>query len=253
MRLILATGLALALQAALAPAAISAPASISKAVGSADRLPADVARDANRKPAQTLAFFKIKPGQTVLDVFSGGGYFTELAARAVGPKGQVTAYSPPVYKQFAGKDIAAHDYARRLPNVTELWAEANDADFGENKYDRILLIQGYHDLYLPDGEGWPKIDAEKFRQKLYKALKPGGILGIVDHVAVAGAPRDETAQKIHRIDPSLIVTELEASGFKNSAVGAFLRNSADDHTLGVFDPKIRGRTDQVIMRFSKRK
>jgi predicted methyltransferase len=254
MRILSPLVLSLALQGGVfVPSAIAAPRFIVSAVNADARLASDKASDANRKPVRTLEFFKIQRGQTVLDVFSGGGYTTELLARAVGPTGTVTAYSPAVYKTFAAKALAERDYAKRLPNVTELWAETNDVDFGENKYDRIMIVQAYHDLYLPDGKDWPKIDAEKFRQKLYKALKPGGLIGVIDHVANTGAPKTETAEKLHRIDPKIIILEMESSGFKHQAFGGYLRNTADMHDLSVFDPKVRGKTDQVTLRFGKPK
>jgi predicted methyltransferase len=246
--------LALALHGSFASTSTFAEAKYIAAAVTADARPdADKKRDADRKPGRTLEFFKIQPGQSVLDVAAGGGYYTELAARAVGPSGSVTAFNVPAEVGFVGKQIAERNYAKRLPNVTELTAEANDVDFGDNKYDRILFVQGYHDLYLPEGQGWKLIDAPAFRKKLYRALKPGGVLGVVDHVAATGAPEAETAVKLHRIDPKNIIVELEATGFRHQAFGGFLRNTTDKHDLTVFDPKVRGKTDQVVLKFRKPK
>jgi predicted methyltransferase len=244
--------MAMALQViSLTQSSLAAPKYIAAALSANERPDADKKRDTDRKAARTLEFFKIMPGQTVLDVAAGGGYFTELASRAVGPTGTVTAYNVPAEAGFLSKEIAGRDYAKRLPNVTELTVEANDVDFGDKKYDRILFIQGYHDLYLPEEQGWKLIDVKAFNKKLFRALKPGGILGVIDHVAAPGAPETETAKKLHRIDPKNIILELEAAGFKHQAFGGYLRNTTDKHDLLVFDPKVRGKTDQVTLKFTK--
>ena len=112
-----------------------------------------------------------------------------------------------------------------------------------------MLILAYHDIYYVDAaNGWPKIDGPRLLAELQQALKPGGILAVVDHFAAAGSPR-ETGGSLHRIDPQIVISELEAEGFVLEAKSDVLRNMDDDYSKGMFDPEVRGKTDRFVLKF----
>jgi predicted methyltransferase len=215
------------------------------------RSEADRERDALRKPAEVMQFFGVGPGMTVLDLYSGGGYYSELLSYVVGAQGSVTAHTNAAYMGFTGDETATRYAAGRLPNVEVLVAENNELTLPEGKFDAVMMILTYHDIYYvnPD-DGWPKIDGPALLAELYAAMKPGAVLGIVDHVAESGSPV-ETGGTLHRIDPAIMRAEIEAAGFEFEDAAQMLRNPEDDHLKSVFDPAIRGRSDQVVMRFRK--
>ena len=217
-----------------------AQANIKAAVADPSRPAADTERDAARKPAETLAFAKVHTGETVLEIAPGGGYFTRLLAKAVGPTGHVYSVTPP---QFA-KAVTAIAAEPGYSNVTVV---DRSAMASVPKVDLVFTAQNYHDLHLPAAN----LDVPALDKSWYDQLKPGGLLVIVDHVAATGAPVAETANALHRIDPAAVRKEVEAAGFKFDGEANFLRNPADNHTLKVFDPAIRGHTDQFVFRFKK--
>jgi predicted methyltransferase len=222
-----------------------------QAVAAEDRLPGDYERDAGRKPATVLAFFAIEPGDTVLDLYSGGGYYTELLSHVVGPDGAVVAHTNKPYLNFVGEEFEARYADDRLANVEVLMAENNELELEPGTFDAIVLVLTYHDVYHADVEhGWAPLDKDKLLAELYAGLKRGGTLGVVDHAAAAGAP-PETGHTLHRIDPELAIADLVAAGFELESSSDALRNPDDDHTKVVFDPAIRGKTDQFILRFRK--
>ena len=221
------------------------------AVDNAARSAADRERDANRKPADVLAFFRLDPGMTVLDMYSGGGYYTEIIAHLVGPSGRVDAHNNQAYFGFAGDEIAARYADGRLGNVSALNAENNELDLEPGRYDAVTMVLTYHDFYLVDEEnGWPAIDRPALLAEIHEGLKPGGIVGIVDHAAPAGAP-STTGGTTHRIDPAIVVADMQAAGFVHEGEGDILRNAEDDLQQSVFDPEIRGKTDRFVLRFRK--
>lgn len=221
------------------------------AVASPGRTDADRERDAGRKPGKVLEFFGIAPGMTVLDMFSGGGYYTEMISNIAGPEGTVVAHTNSAYAGFVG-DEAVNRYAEnRLANVEILLAENNELQLPAAEFDVVMLILAYHDIYYVDAaNGWPKIDGPGLLTELYQALKPGGILAVVDHFAAAGSPR-ETGGSLHRIDPQIVVSELEAEGFELEDKSDVLRNMDDDYSKGMFDPEVRGKTDRFVLKFRK--
>jgi predicted methyltransferase len=234
-----------------APTAASSEA-IASALAAPGRLPSDREQDASRKPAEVLAFFGVKPGMTVLDLFSGGGYYTEILSGIVGPEGRVYAHNNTPYLSFSKKDIDAR-YAdpSRLPNVERILAENDAIELPENTFDFVLMSMVYHDIYLVDEEnGWSRIDGPKMLAEIHASMKPGTVLGVIDHVAAPGSP-PETGGTLHRIDPDLLKRDITAAGFVFDAESDVLRNPADDHTKPVFDESIRGHTDRVVYRFRR--
>ena len=159
-----------------------------RALENSSRSEQDLKTDQTRKPAQFMHFLGVKPGMTVLDIFSGSGYYTEIASLIVGEEGEVDAHNNKAYVDYIGEEkLNARYKDKRLPNVSRLTQEANKLSLKANHYDRILLVLSFHDLYYEDEKnGWPKIDADAFMQKVKKALKPDGLLGIIDHDAKPG-------------------------------------------------------------------
>jgi len=221
------------------------------AVSHADRSAADKERDSGRNPAEVLEFFEIGPGMDVLDMFSGGGYYTEILSRVVGSEGTVFAHSNQAYASFVGEEATVRYANNRLPNVKILMAENDALEFPDAAFDAVLMVLAYHDIYYvaPD-DGWPKIDGPNLLNELFAGLRPGGILAIVDHVAAAGAPR-ETGSTLHRIDPEIVIAEVEAAGFILDGRSDVLRNLDDDHTLHMRAPEVQGKTDRFVLRFRK--
>ena len=204
---------------------------------------ADVARDASRKPTEMLVFAGLKPGETVLEVLPGGGYFTRLISKAVGPKGHVYAGAPAGKMQEAASAIAG-DPAYANVSVVGLDVLATNA---LPPLDLIWTSQNYHDLHLTRVHQDP-VAIDKL---WFSKLKPGGALIIIDHVALPGAPVVATADTLHRIDPAAARSEVESAGFVFDGQSDALRNPADPHTANVFDPSIRGKTDQFAYKFRK--
>jgi predicted methyltransferase len=246
---LLAACAALTLATTAGAACAAAPANVAAAVADRGRPADDVKRDALRKPAEMLAFAGVKPGMTVVDFLPGGGYFTRLFAKAVGPKGTVfAAYPPPRPPADPAKpppapavETLAADpaYANVRPVRTAAQGLALPA-----KADVFWTSQNYHDLHNIAG-----LDLTAFNKAVFDALKPGGVYVVLDHVAAPGDP--EVTRTLHRIDPAVVRKEVEAAGFRFVGEDRALRNSTDNHTLKVFDPAIRGRTDQFIYKFKK--
>ncbi len=221
------------------------------AVNNEERSAADIARDSQRKPAEVLAFLGIAPGMVVLDLFSGGGYYTELLARIVGPDGFVTGHSNLAYLGFSGEESTARYKDNRLPNTSILMAENNELMLVADTYDAVTMILAYHDIYYADADiGWAKIDGPALLAELYKGMKPGAVLGIVDHAAAQGSP-STTGGTTHRIDRDLVVSEVEAAGFVLDGESDVLRNADDDYDKSVFDADVRGKTDRFVLKFRK--
>lgn len=243
----MAAAAALVLGASAAQAAPSA--NIAAAMADKGRPADEVARDAARKPGELLEFAGVAPGQKVVDLIMGGGYFTRLLSVAVGPKGQVIAYQPSEFIQFQAKyGEDQKKVAGAYPNVTALTSSLGALDLPDG-VDLVLTVQNYHDLHLTP---FPKDTAAKVNAEVFKSLKPGGLYVIVDHVATAGSGL-EPAMKVHRLDPAIIKQEVEAAGFKLEAESPMLKDASDPHTASVFDPGIRGKTDQAVMKFRKPK
>lgn len=239
------------LVALTAPAAISAAASsqlsnaIVRAVSDPAR-PADHRKaDGQRKPAETLAFSGVGPGMTVGEFYPGGGYFTRMLSDVVGPKGHVYGIENDRWKGAveANKALLAEG---RWKNVSMDVQPFGTANF-PRPLDLAWVTQNYHDMRIAK---YGKVDTVTFDRAVYKALKPGGIFFILDH---QGAPTlsDADIERVHRINRDIVVKEVTSVGFKLAAEGKFLRRPADDHTKSIFDPAIRGHTDQYALKFVK--
>jgi predicted methyltransferase len=230
-------------------AVAAAPANITAAMADKARPATDTARDAARKPGDLLAFAEVKPGQKVADFMMGGGYFTRLLSPAVGPTGKVYAYQSAEFIKFRAaygteQSTVVGDYK----NVVPLTAPITSAGLPDG-LDLVLTVQNYHDLHL---KAFPAETADMVNKEVFKALKPGGLYVIVDHAAASGAPLT-VADTQHRIDEAITKKEVEAAGFTLVAEDKMLANPADPHDKLVFDPSIRGKTDQFVLKFRKPK
>ncbi|WP_394761858.1 class I SAM-dependent methyltransferase [Phenylobacterium sp.] len=238
------------LSAAAFAAVAAVPANITQALGDTKRPPADSSRDVARKPGELLALGEVKPGQKVADFMMGGGYFTRILSGAVGPKGTVYAYQSAEFVKFrAAYGTEQSTVVADYKNVVPLTAPIASAGLPEG-LDLVLSVQNYHDLHL---KPFPADTARAANAEIFKALKPGGLYLIVDHAAVAGAPLG-VADTLHRIDEATVKTEVEAAGFKLvTEDDKLLADPADAHDKNVFDPAIRGKTDQFVLKFRKPK
>jgi predicted methyltransferase len=225
------------------------PAAINAAIENPQRPASDVSRDGYRKPRELLEFAGVRPGQSVLDFFAGGGYLTELAYYAVGPGGKVTAYNNTAYERISAKESAARYGGGRLPGVQQIVSENNATTLPAQTYDVALFVMAYHDVYYLDGErGWERIDTGELLRELYSAMKPGGTVLVVDHIAPPDLPREQV-RALHRIDPALIKSDFSAAGFMLDGEADFLRNPADQQTVMAMAPPVRNQTDRAVLRF----
>ncbi|HET9693292.1 MAG TPA: methyltransferase domain-containing protein [Steroidobacteraceae bacterium] len=228
------------------------PAALEAAFASAERPATDREQDARRHSREVLEFLGVKPGMHVIDVFSAGGYNTELLARAVGVKGQVVAYNNPAYARYAAKAIDERYRDARLGNVRQVTAEVDELDLAPNSLDAALFVMSYHDVYFrPKDGGFDRMNGEELLARIRKALKPGGVVVVQDHVANAGGDPKEVADELHRIDPAVVRRDFERAGFEFDGSSDVLKHPEDDHGKLVFDEAIRGRTDQFVYRFRK--
>lgn len=220
---------------------------IQAALNDARRPADDVARDAARHPAETLAFAGVRPGARVADILPGGGYFTRLFAVAVGDAGRVYPVIRP--EGAAGQyETPILPVAAQYPNVTMSRTPYDALAFPE-PLDVVFTAQNYHDMPIAD---YHLGDRNAMNRTAFAALKPGGFYIVIDHSAVAGAPIQTAGDSaLHRIDQERVRAEVEAAGFVFDGESDALRNPADTRTLSVFDPAIRGHTDQFMMRFRK--
>ena len=210
------------------------------AVADPARPEADRLRDADRKPAEMLAFAGVQPGQKVAELAPGGGYFTRLLGDAVGAAGKVYAVSP-------RPSPSVDEWAKTHPNVVFRMITPG-SPLAPEPVDLVWTTQNYHDfkgLKIGDGDA-----AAVFNAAAFQALKPGGTYLVGDHEAATGAGASQ-ASTLHRIESAAVIREVESAGFKLSARSDILRNPADDHSLAAHDPAIRGKTDQFVLRFRK--
>ncbi len=246
-----AVALALLFTATVAPVALAKPTPIAAAVAAKDRAADTVALDAGRKPGEILSFMQLKPGMTALDLLAGNGYYAEIMAPAVGPKGSVIAFSPATYME--GKSKAAlealttrHKNLTYTGDLAAVMAKPASLDF-------VMLHLNYHDFYFESVEyKVPRTDPNVVIAGLFYATKPGGIVAVIDHVGPAGDTR-AIVDKVHRIDPETVKADFARGGFVLEAESPLLRMASDDLSKSVFDPAVRGKTDRFALRFRKPK
>lgn len=209
----------------------------------------DASNDARRKITQVMIFSKVKPGEKVLELIPGTGYFTRVFSAIVGSKGHVYALWPNEYAKEDADNVAVTEKLATEPhyaNVSILKQPAAQLSAPE-PVDLVFTAQNYHDY--PDAF-MGKVDPVSLDKQVYAALKPGGLFVVIDHVAPAGSGMADT-DTLHRIDPEIVKKQVESVGFVFDGASNVLRNPKDPHTIKVFDKSIRGHTDQFMFRFRK--
>jgi predicted methyltransferase len=221
-------------------AAQQVPRAIAAAVADPERPEADRQRDADRKPAELLAFAGVRPGWKVAELSPGAGYFTRLLSVAVGDKGYV-------YTSTLRPSPAVEAWAKTHANVS-LTKVTPGESLAPEPVDLVWTTQNYHDFknqMLGGTDVATLVDRAAFA-----ALKPGGVYLISDHQAAPGAGTTVT-QTLHRIEDAAVIRDVEAAGFVFDARSSILQHPADDHTQKVFETGVRGKTDQFVLRFRK--
>ncbi len=237
---------------ALSASGWTAPANVKAAVAASSARSADnVKLDANRKPAELLAFLGLERGMRVLDLFGANRYWAEIMAPAVGAQGQVVVWQP---TQFINDKRRAEfaTFAAKQGNAFLSASPFEQPNLAPGIYDFALMNLDYHDVYWQSEERKiPRMEPDAWLKILFEALKPGGVIGVIDHVAAPGGDTRAVVEKVHRIDPAVVRADFERAGFVLEAESDLLRNPADDHSLLVFDEKIRGKTDRFVFKFRK--
>jgi predicted methyltransferase len=245
-----AAAAALAFASGPAPAAPQAT-SISAAVAAPDRSADNVRLDAGRKPAQVLQFLGLKRGMQVLDLFGANAYWAEIEAPVVGSKGHVTVWQPTQF--YREKTKASFDaFAAKHPNVSIIASPFEAAALPKNYADFVILNDNYHDNYWENAKfGIPRMDPNLFLKAVYASMKPGAVIGVIDHIANPNNDTRATVDKYHRIDPDVVKADFKRAGFVLVGSSNILRNPADKHDVEVHDPSIAGKTDRFVFKFRK--
>jgi predicted methyltransferase len=223
------------------------------AVKHAGRPAPDSARDSLDHPADMLRLAGIKPGMKVADVLAGDGYYSELLSYVVGPKGHVWLINNRAFENWSQPDLKNRLAGNRFANVTVETVELDDMKLPAAGLDAVLLVKVYHDLYWVNTNPknpWPKIDVNAVLDQLSRALKPGGVLLLIDHSAKAGHGKDD-AGELHRIEEAFAVKDFTARGFSVVAKSDLLRRPDDARDLISYKGAALGKTDRFVLVFRK--
>ncbi len=219
---------------------------VNDAVGDPGRPQTDRERDPDRKPVETVTFAGVKPGDKVIELFPGRGYFTRILSKTVGPKGRVYTVMNPPADPNVPPPIMAVAQDKAYGNIEVQTSGVQEIKVPE-KVDLVWTSQNYHDMR---GKRM-NLDIARTNKSVFDALKPGGVYLVLDHAAAPGAA--DAPDTLHRIDPGMVRQDLESAGFKFEGESPVLRRTDDDHTKGVRDSGVQGHTDQFIYRFRKPK
>jgi predicted methyltransferase len=216
---------------------------VTTAVAEPSRPDADRKRDADRKPEQVLTFSGIKPGDKVLELQPGGGYYTRLLCLAVGPKGQVTTLrvtpATPVNRP------TPPEVPTPCKNITAVTQKITELSLPGGQ-DAVWTSENYHDLHIPVFG----VDINAFDKAVFNALKPGGVFIIEDHAAASGSGARDSGT-LHRIDPELAKQEVTSAGFEFVGASDALHRDDDPMTGRVFE--LQGKTNKFLFKFRKPK
>jgi predicted methyltransferase len=240
-------GVVSALAISFAGSVAAAPVDLTQRLAESGRSDEEKARDAGRKPVDVVAFLGVGPGMTVLDVIAAGGYYTEVLSVVVGPSGHVYAQNTEAVLKFRDgvndKAMAARLAGNRLPNVERIDAALRDSSVPDGSIDVAITALNFHDIYNAQGEE----EAVDFLAAIYRKLKLGGILGIIDH----DADPAQDNQKLHRIEKQRVLDVIAKTDFVLDGESDVLASEADDHSQMVFAKGMRGKTDRFLLRLRK--
>jgi predicted methyltransferase len=246
---LVATALATAMPAQAQP---KGPADVAAAVAAPGRPKAATDLDEVRKPVEVLRFMGLKKGDRALDYFTGTGYYADIMAKAVGPRGHVVGWNSASFARREPVVKALADVRSRNSNTAFYSSPSTAIAFAPNSFDFALLHLVYHDAYWESAQfGLPRIDPNTVVKAIWDSVKPGGTVAVIDHVAAPGGDTREVVEKVHRIDPAVVRADFERAGFILEAQSGLLRVPEDDRSKNVFDPSIRGKTDRFVFRFRK--
>ena len=214
-----------------------------------ERPHADHSRDKRRKPAEVMEFFALEPGMDVLEILAGGGYYTEILSRVVGNNGSVVMQNNKKYYDFqSDRAVSQRLNNQRLPNVQRWDKELNALGLSPNQFDAAFFMLVFHDLY------WMTNDVERVVLDIFSSIKPGGIVGIVDHAAPEGSGADAARDLngTHRIEEAHVIEVFEKAGFVLEQTSELLRNGQDDRTQAFFSETLKNKpTDRFVLKFRK--
>jgi predicted methyltransferase len=202
-------------------------------------------QDARRATAQVIEFFSIESGDSVADLLSGSGYYTRILVPLVGDAGQVYAGNNAFYARFFAEPFAALLEEPAFSSVIPIDGRVDELALpADGSLDVVIISMAYHDVVLTDE------DRNEMNLIVNRALRSGGVYGVIDHAAAPGSGTSAT-EALHRIDEQVVIDEVTAAGFELGAEADFLSNPDDDRTLSIFDESIRGQTDRFVLRFTK--
>ena len=224
---------------------------VDEAIASPTRTAADRERDQRDLPGEILPLLGLQPGDAVVDLFGGGGYYSELLAGIVGPQGRVVLQNNAGYAKWVDAYLKERYIDNNVPPIEVLFSEVDDLGLEPSGFDAALMVMSYHDLYYYNPErGWNRTDVPAYFAQVRAALKPGGKLLVIDHAAPAGSG-NTAVQDLHRIDPGFARADIESNGFRLIGSSNALRKPDDPLTQNVFAKDIRGATDRFVMLFEK--
>lgn len=217
---------------------------LTQALNDSSRDAADRERDASRKPVDVLQFMGVREGMTVMDIMASGGWYTEVLSHAVGPEGTVLMQNSPraLGMRNTEEAVQARLAGNRLPNVQRVDRDFSDLGIAPGSVDFAITALNYHDLYNADPAA-----AQAMLAAVKEVLKPGGVLGLIDHKGSFGA--DNAA--LHRIALEDVIMSVTEAGFHVAGMSDVLHVPADDHSLGPFAPELGRNTDRLVLRLVK--
>jgi predicted methyltransferase len=232
---------------AMVPAAsLKVPDALKKALSSERRTTEDLKRDDARKPGETMVFYGVKPGMHVAELMTSGGYFTSVLAETVGDTGKVYGQNNKWLRDRFGagqRPLENLITKQGYKNIVEINSELDNPMLPDG-LDAVFIVMFYHDTV------WMNVDRAAMNRAVFKALKPGGVYGIIDHVAPPGAGISEV-NKTHRIERQVVVNEVAQAGFMLVEETDLLANPKDPLTVPVFQQELRGHTNQFVLKFRK--
>jgi predicted methyltransferase len=220
------------------------------AVANSNRPESEVARDGARKPAEVLSFYGVKPGMTVLDMFSSGGYYTAVISNLVGENGKVYAHNSPNGKDRRGEALA--EKYKAFPNVELKWTAPAEQDLPDASVDAVFIVLIYHHLHYSEADGeMTPASTKTLLAEVKRVLKPGGVFGVIEHTAAAGSSRVESASW-HRTPAQTAIDDITAAGFEYAGSASIHVNAEDDLKNYWRPAGLSGKTTRFVQKYIKK-